>query len=203
VPEGWPYFGDEVGALEFHHPSREAALEVLLDQLERGLRQSEAKIWVAREAAGRWGPETVYEPAGDPHEYEPLSTGFWRAVFNDPEAAIDDTAHAVTAGGHRYMPIRVSPLREAALGLPADPGNHAASVQQMERHANKGGRRPKFDWHEFYREIILIAHFDGLPEREELDRQMKMFVAGWSRVPADNTLREKMAAIYERLARGR
>jgi len=32
---------------------------------------------------------------------------------------------------------------------------------------------------------------------------MKDFVASWSDGPADSTVREKMAEIYERLARGR
>jgi hypothetical protein len=200
VPEGWPYFGDEARA--FARVGRGRA--GFLDQLKTGLRHSEAKIWVAREVAGRWGPETVYEPAGDPHEYEPLSPGFWNAILNDPKVAIDDAAHAITAGGYRYMPIRISPLRETAEhhAAPAPPPE-AAAAQQTTPRSRRGGPPTKFDWHEFYREIIIIADFDGLPERDELTRHMKDFVAGWSEVPGDSTLREKMADIYARQARER
>jgi hypothetical protein len=79
----------------------------------------------------------------------------------------------------------------------------APPVQQTAPRRRRGGPPAKFDWHEFYREIITIAHLDGLPERDDLTQHMRDFVAGWSEVPGDSTLREKMAEIYERLARGR
>ena len=200
MAEHWAYFGDEVDALaERRNLSREDAREALLDEVEGGLRQSEAKVWVAREVEGCWLCELVYDPAHDPPAFDPLSPGFWTTARNEEgagRAEIVDRAHAVTMGGRQYRSIRLSPLGEEA-------GNHAVPVQQKEPRVRRGGPPLKFDWHAFYREIVAIAHFDGLPERDELTKHMKDFVASWSDGPADSTVREKMAEIYERLARGR
>jgi len=71
VAEHWAYFGDEVDALaERRNLSREDAREALLDEVEGGLRQSEAKVWVAREVEGCWLCELVYDPAHDPPAFE-------------------------------------------------------------------------------------------------------------------------------------
>jgi hypothetical protein len=186
-------FGDEVDALEFWHPSREAALEALLDQLERGLRQSEAKVWVAREVSGRWGHETVYEPAHDPPEYKPRSPRFWKAVLNAPQAVIDDKAHSVTMGGRQYRPIRVSPLGEAR-------EQHAAAAQQKEPPARGGGRRPKSATTRCWVEIVRIANTpDGLPDRDALMERMQTFNAGLENSLDPSRIRTMLAAIYERL----
>ena len=201
MPEGWSFFGDEIDALEFRHPSREAALEALLDQLERGLRQSQAKIWVAREVAGRWGsPETVYEPDGDPHEYKPLSPGFWNAVLNDPKVVIDDTAHAVTAGGYRYTPIRVSPLGKLSEVSEELEEDHAVSVQQTEPPVSKGGRPTKSSTVRCWVEIVRIANTpDGLPDRDALMEHMQTFNAGLEKSLDPSRIRTMLAAVYERL----
>jgi|SRR5215472_15545133 len=195
----WPYFGAEVDRLEYlHASSRERALDGLLDELERGARQAEAKRWVAKKVEGDWGAEIVYEPADDPHDFKPLTPGFWRAVFNDPEAVIDDEAHAVTMAGHRYMPIRVSLPGEVTGEERPQP------VQPEPPRRNRGGRRRKFDWERVAFLAGRIVERHGVPESQAKLYELmtdEMMAEAWpeEQVPGKTVLEDFIRKLWDRL----
>ncbi len=66
------------------------------------------------------------------------------------------------------------------------------------RDANRGGRKPKYDWNAFYAEISVRADLDGLPETAaELQRDMADWCQNtWGAEPSETMLKEKIAPIY-------
>src|SRR5262249_26533508 len=68
---------------------------------------------------------------------------------------------------------------------------------------DRGGRRPMYDWDEFFCEIIRRANTpDGLPDRAKLTEAMKEWCRqNWDKEPSDSLLREKIAKVYDALDR--
>ena len=73
--------------------------------------------------------------------------------------------------------------------------------EQPRRTADKGGRRAKFRWDEFWIEVCRIANTpDGLPEQRELTKQMLEWCSNrWPDSPDASTVRAKIAALYRAL----
>ncbi|MCG8357319.1 MAG: hypothetical protein MI920_17280 [Kiloniellales bacterium] len=67
----------------------------------------------------------------------------------------------------------------------------------------KRGPRPKYDWEQFLRQVVLIAnHPDGLPERQAdlVDRMAQWCQDTWGMQPSDSMIKEKIGPIYQALA---
>ena len=64
---------------------------------------------------------------------------------------------------------------------------------------SKGGRPPKYNWEEFYTEIIVRADLDGLPETQaDLVRDMRgWFIDKLDDCPVDSELKKRIAPIYK------
>ena len=74
----------------------------------------------------------------------------------------------------------------------------AEKPEPPRRTVDKGGRRAKFHWDEFWVEVCRIANTpDGLPEQRELTKHMLEWASSnWPDSPDDSTVRAKIAALY-------
>lgn len=71
--------------------------------------------------------------------------------------------------------------------------------------SKKGGRPPKYDWDDFYCEVVRIANgLDGLPEKQgELEKAMLDWCSQhWNTEPGESTIRTKIARIYQKVKPG-
>lgn len=62
------------------------------------------------------------------------------------------------------------------------------------------GRKPKYDWEQFLRHIVIIANTpDGLPDvMAELETKMADWCNdNWGEIPAESMIREKISPIYK------
>ena len=65
---------------------------------------------------------------------------------------------------------------------------------------NRGGRLEKYDWRDFYLEVIKIANLDGFSTRDELRRRMIDWITlNWPEQPGDAMLRGKLRKIGDYL----
>ena len=82
-----------------------------------------------------------------------------------------------------------------------DAANQTTSLKQSSRR----GRPTKYDWPEFYAEVIVRADLDGLPQTQaELERAMTDWCSeNWGEPPGESTIREKLAPIYNHKRKAR
>jgi hypothetical protein len=93
------------------------------------------------------------------------------------EQGVDWSRSAIRKYGVEYLDVKVSPAA---------------------RSADEGSRPPKFNWDQFWLELVRIANTaDGLPEdRGELERRMLDFcVARFSDPPGAAVIRDKLAML--------
>jgi hypothetical protein len=89
--------------------------------------------------------------------------------------------------------------QEAAAELP---GAEALTTTEPTRR----GRRRKYDWEAFYREIIRVANEpDGLPEiQADLETRMTEWCeANWDEVPVESMIRTHVSMVYGEVRKGR
>jgi hypothetical protein len=95
------------------------------------------------------------------------------------EQGVDWSRSAMSKYGVEYSEIKVSPAVPSA-------------------NANKENRLPKFNWDQFWLELVrMVKTADGLPEdRGELLRRMTDFCAtGFSEPPGAAAIRDKLALL--------
>ena len=76
----------------------------------------------------------------------------------------------------------------------------STNVVALDRTVTKRGRPPKYNWDEFYVEIIRLANgIDGVPETQaELEATMAEWCQNnWGTEPAESTIRDKISPIYK------
>jgi hypothetical protein len=80
----------------------------------------------------------------------------------------------------------------------AVPATKSAALAPEKPSPRRAGRPPKYDWDQFYAELIVGADLDGLPATQaELVSQMANWcLENWGEQPADSVLKEKTAAIF-------
>jgi hypothetical protein len=73
-----------------------------------------------------------------------------------------------------------------------------ANATEKAETAKKGGRTPKYNWDDFYTEIIVCNDLDELPEYQaDLEKQMANWcLTTWVEEPAESTIRAKISPIY-------
>ncbi len=87
-------------------------------------------------------------------------------------------------------------------------GNASASTEvvPLDTSVAKRGRPPKYNWDEFFVEIIRLANgIDGVPETQsELEATMAEWCLNqWGTEPAESTIRDKISPIYKAIREGR
>jgi hypothetical protein len=72
---------------------------------------------------------------------------------------------------------------------------------EKSRPPPKRGRRQKYDWESFDRQVIIIAHYDGLPKTQaELEKKILQWCENtWERQPGVSTVRERLGPLYRKL----
>jgi hypothetical protein len=82
--------------------------------------------------------------------------------------------------------------------------NHTSNTVNI---SQARGRKPKYDWEDFYRQIVLIANTpDGLPETQaELEREMAQWCIdnNWPSEPSESHIRSKISPIYQALTKAK
>ena len=61
------------------------------------------------------------------------------------------------------------------------------------------GAKPKYNWDEFFTELVVRADLDGLPETQaELQREMAQWCTDtWGEEPGESMISGKIRAIYK------
>jgi len=123
--------------------------------------------------------------SGEPSIQPKNATDAWIETILPKEV---DFANSQILRNLRVFAAWVSPGQPERAEIPEPP----------RRTVDKGGRRAKFHWDEFWVEVCRIANTpDGLPEQRELTKHMLEWASSnWPDSPDDSTVRAKIAALY-------
>ncbi len=80
-----------------------------------------------------------------------------------------------------------------------------AEVEDSVSGQSRKGRKPLYDWDNFFCEIAVRADLDGLPATQaELEKEMASWcLSTWGKEPGESTLRSKISPIYDHLRRSK
>jgi hypothetical protein len=121
----------------------------------------------------------------------------WRSDYFPITASERDNATS-TAVFHNLDPLKQL-LFDALIEQQPAPAPAAPETPAK----NRGGRPRINSWDNFWIEVVLIAHQDGLPERENVMQQMLDITSQWTPQPSPDQMRDRLSALYEALRRER
>jgi hypothetical protein len=142
-----------------------------------------------------------------------LRPDFWeRNAVSWKESRLQAPNWFGAPGAFNYITVSTSELMEM-FPHPSEPapvsldttGNSSQKKTTPTPTTAQRGRPEKYNWTEFYVEVIVRADLDNLPESQaELERSMADWCEQkWGIQPGDSTIREKISPIYNHLRKVR
>ena len=182
----WPKLAEAVSEIErLRDCGVEEALEELFADLIMGRRKGAGVLDHPGEE--RRGAMRSYSVSGGHLVMTPIPIDFWLAVKHGTGSSVDYTnSRGWEAGpGSRgqYVEIQISP-------------RHGSERVLQEQNAGKGGR---YDWDDFWVEVVRIAALDGLPHQDQLEQRMMDFcLKRWgNRMEVEDTICDKLKRVYD------
>ena len=92
-------------------------------------------------------------------------------------------------------------LANATQSRPGHPADAETFESKEDKPRPKRGAPPRYDWQSFDVQVVLIAHYDGLPmsQAEMEEKMLQWCEENWGSQPGLSTVRERLGPIYRKL----
>jgi hypothetical protein len=119
-------------------------------------------------------------------EFSKIPGKLWKGEFVDWDGGVLHNHRGLTLQG-KFEMVRLN--RADLLG----------HERNEPRDALRIGRPPEYDWEGFYAHLVVLAHYDGLPEKQShLIKEMQEWCQStWGKEPALSSIKGRIRAIYK------